>query len=442
MLMSVSDERWVLQQLDLWVEESLITPEAALILRGRLEARHTSSSGLGALMLGGVGALLVGVGLIVLISHNWDGFSRLQRLAFAFGPLLATQIWTGSLLLRGSPEPVWKIESAALLQTIAGGACIGLVSQIYHIGGEWTRFLLIWCLVSLPLVWALRARFVAVFYLLGIGVWALGQVSSVQSWYSSPFMYPLLLLCVWPYCPGFRFERVSSLLVRRALALSAAGGLAACSCYVSACSALSGVAPSGREESAGVWLMVLSASILSLVPLSKAALHESLNNKPHILLSGTGLLIYAFSATFIGSGEAFSRAALDGLSLPWGTVLIAIFVVLAGLAWRQGRWALLSLALIPLVPVFAAVSGLALSLLSTLHLAALGLALIVLDFFGRPASPRAGAMILTILISARMADSKFSLVTKGVVFIGAGMAFLVFNQIMSRRGRQNRRSAE
>jgi hypothetical protein len=32
-----------------------------------------------------------------------------------------------------------------------------------------------------------------------------------------------------------------------------------------------------------------------------------------------------------------------------------------------------------------------------------------------------------------MMDSKFSLVTKGLVFMGVGVAFLAFNQFMSRR---------
>ena len=438
--MSASNENWVLQQLDTWVGEGLISPEAARVLRGRLEARVGSSLGLGALMLGSVGALMVGVGLIVLISHNWDEFSRIQRLACAFVPLLAAQMWTGFLLGRGPIEPVWKLESAGLLQTMAVGACIGLVSQIYHIGGEWTRFLVVWCLLSLPMVWALRVRFVAVFYLLGIGVWALGQVKAAQSWYVSPVIYPVLLLGVWPYCPGFRFERVPGLLMRRALALSGAAGLAAIACYAVSKSALNTVGASERENGVVVWLLILSAAVLSLFPVKKAALNETLTHKPHVQLSGFFLIIYAFSATFIARGEACSRGALDGLSITWGKVLLFAFVALAGLAARQGRLALLALVVIPLVPLAAWISGVSLSLLSTLHLGALGLALIVLDFYGKPASPRVGAMLLTALISVRMADSKFSLVTKGTVFVCAGIAFLAFNHFMSRRSQQNGRS--
>ncbi len=434
--MSTSNESWVLQQLETWVGEGLITPEAARVLRGRLEARVVSSLGLGALMLGSVGALMVGVGLIVLISHNWDEFSRSQRLACAFFPLMAAQVWTGFLLGRGSIEPAWKLESAALLQTMAVGACIGLVSQIYHIGGEWTRFLLVWCILSLPLVWALRVRFVAVFYLLGIGVWALGQVEAAQSWHVSPVIYPVLLLGVWPYCPGFRFERAPGLLMRRAMALSAAAGLAAIACYAVAKSALNTLGASQRESAAVVWILILSAAVLSLFPVKKAALNETLTYKPQVQLSGFFLIIYAFSATFIGSGEELSRGALDGLSIIWGKVLLVTFVALAGFAARQGRVALLALVVIPLVPLAASASGLSLSLLSTLYLGALGLTLITLDFYRKPASPRVGALLLTALVSVRMADSKFSLVTKGTVFVCAGIAFLAFNHFMSRRSQQ------
>ena len=440
--MSVSNESWVLQQLDVWVGEGLLTPEAARVLRGRLEARVGSSRGLGALMLGGVGALLVGVGFIVLISHNWDEFSRIQRLACAFVPLLAAQIWTGLLLGRGPLEPVWKLESAALLQTMAVGACIGLVSQIYHIGGEWTRFLLVWCLLSLPVVWVLRVRFAAVFYLIGIGVWALGQVKIAQEWFSSPWIYPVLLLGVWPFCPGFRFERMPSLLMRRALALSGAAGLAACACHAASKSALNIPGSFERTNAAVMWLLILSAAVLGLFPLRKFASGESLKKKPHVQLSGFFLIMYAFSATFIASGEAFCRGALDALSIAWGKVLLLAFVALAGFAARQARLALLALVVIPLVPLAASALGVSLSLLATLHLAVLGLALIVLDFYGKPAAPRVGAILLTALISVRMADSQFSLVTKGTVFVCAGIAFLVFNHFMLRRNQQNGRLVE
>jgi hypothetical protein len=230
--------------------------------------------------------------------------------------------------------------------------------------------------------------------------------------------------------------------MRRALALSAAAGLAAIACYAVSKSALNTAGASARESAVVVWLLILSAAVLGLFPVNKAALNETLAWKPQVQLSGFFLIIYAFAATFIGSGEAFCRGAIDGLSIAWGRGMFLAFVLLSGLAARQGRFALLALVVIPLLPLAAWSSGAPLSLLSTLHLGVLGVVLIILDFYGKPAAPRMGAMLLSALISVRMADSKFSLVTKGTVFVCTGIAFLVFNHFMARRNQQNGRFVE
>ncbi|MEI6872756.1 MAG: DUF2157 domain-containing protein, partial [Verrucomicrobiota bacterium] len=390
-----------------------------------------SSGGLASLMMGIVGALLVGVGLIVLIGHNWDHFSRPMRLACAFGPLLLAQLWTGSLLRRGATEAAWKLESAALLQTLTTGACLALVSQIYHIGGTWTEFLLSWCLLTLPLVWAVRVRFVAVFYLLGIGAWSLGQMDSLAVWYLSPWMHPLLLLGLWPYCPGFRLENAPDLLLRWALTLCAISGITACSSY----STMSNGMAADHSGDASNWLPLLGIAGLCLFPLTKTGVAESLKAKPQVFLSALVLLSYAYVSTFIQNSAHFSAAAWTGVSLTWGRLLLLVFLAFATMAIRQGRFAVLSLGMIPLVPLLANVLPVSLSILFTVYLAAVGLTLIVLDFYGRPAAPRSGATILTILIFVRMADSQFSLLTKGLVFTGVGIAFLAFNQFMSVRKR-------
>ena len=433
--MKAPEQRWLLQQLEGWEAEGLLTADSARVLRKRFALQTDSSGSLASLMMGIVGALLVGVGLIVLISHNWDHFSRPMRLACAFGPLLLAQLWTGSLLRRGATEAAWKLESAALLQTLTTGACLALVSQIYHIGGTWTEFLLSWCLLTLQLVWALRVRFVAVFYLLGIGVWSLGQMDSLAVWYLSPWMHPLLLLAVWPYCPGFRFERAPDFFLRKALTISALSGITACSSYSYLYSTMtSGMAPD-HSWGAPNWLTMLGIGGLCVFPLTKTGVAEPLKAKPQVFLSALVLLSYAYVSTFMQNSADFSAAALTGISLTWGRLLLLVFAAFATVAIRQGRFAVLSLGMIPLVPLLATVLPVSLSSLFTVYLAAVGLTLIILDFYGRPASPRSGATILTILIFVRMADSQFSLLTKGLVFTGVGIAFLAFNHFMSVRKR-------
>ena len=102
--------------------------------------------------------MLVGTGLIAVIGYNWDDFGRGTRLMFAFLPLLLSQGFSAWVLARGSRIPAWVRETAGLLQVLAGGAAIAIVSQIYHLGGTWQDFLFWWILVSLPVLWAMRAH--------------------------------------------------------------------------------------------------------------------------------------------------------------------------------------------------------------------------------------------------------------------------------------------
>jgi hypothetical protein len=68
----------------------------------------------------------------------------------------------------------------------------------------------------------------------------------------------------------------------------------------------------------------------------------------------------------------------------------------------------------------------------TLHLLALGITLIVLEFSGRRGAPRLGAALLCVLLIARMFESELSLLAKGLAFIVIGVAFLAFNIAMGR----------
>lgn len=76
------------------------------------------------------------------------------------------------------------------------------------------------------------------------------------------------------------------------------------------------------------------------------------------------------------------------------------------------------------------------SWLVTLHLSVIGITLILLDFIGKRGASRLGALLLSVLIIARMADSHFSLLAKGLAFIAVGVAFLAFNFFVSRQPRQ------
>lgn len=437
--MSNSHQRWLLEQLPHWERDGLITADAARTLREQ-HAIDGSQPGLAQIVMGSLGALLIGAGLIAVIGYNWDDFSRPVRLLFAFLPLLLTQAFTFLVLQRGAAFAAWVRETAALLQAMAAGACIALVSQIYNLGGDWPDFLFWWFMLSLPLVWVLRSHSVAIFYLIAIAVWSVSQIDSGMSWQHSALIYPLLLLGLLPYWPGWQRKEPLSISVRWIMTISALVGLASAAVVVAQNSGDS----SRYDFETCLWLWMLTAAGIALFPLSQTGVEESIGRKPQMVLGSLWLLGYAMATTFHDVSENLPGGVSRALTLPWCWGLLVVLAVFVGLACSRRRWALLVIASAALLPLISSpfvqekggISSTVLPWLATLHLAVVGIALIVLDLIGKRGAPRLGALLLSVLIIARMADSDFSLLTKGLAFIAVGVAFLVFNFFMSRLHRQ------
>ena len=143
-----------------------------------------------------------------------------------------TQGFSFVVLKKGGGAAAWVRETAALLQALATGACIALVSQIYNLGGEWPDFLFWWFMLSLPLAWVLRSHSVAIFYLIAIAAWSVHQVDPGRPWHDSPLLYPLLVLGLLPYWPSWpkRTDLPNSVL--QMLCISAIFCLGRLACFV------------------------------------------------------------------------------------------------------------------------------------------------------------------------------------------------------------------
>lgn len=430
--MNTSHQRWLLEQLPQWEREGLLTADAARTLRER-NAVDDSQPGLAQIVMGALGALLIGTGLITVIGYNWDDFSRPVRLLFAFLPLLITQIFSFRELQRGAASTAWVRETAALLQALATGACIAIVSQIYNLGGDWPDFLFWWLILSLPLVWVLRSHAVAIFYLIGIAVWSVNQAEHWDAWYHSALLYPVLLLGLAPFWPGWppRWQLGGALQWVGTLSLCA--GLAAAADSSVSLRMHSSYVAFGSL----VWLWTLTASALLLLPFKADASSDKRRLYPHVTVSGFILLALSFATSF----SDFSSGTLSKLemvlTMPWAWGCLTLVGLFALPAIRQQRWALLGVSSLSLSPLLALLAGSRaepiLPWLMTLHLLGLGILLIVLELAGRRGAPRLGATLICVLIIARMFESEFSLLIKGLVFIAVGVAFLAFNILMSRQ---------
>ncbi|HYA80006.1 MAG TPA: DUF2157 domain-containing protein, partial [Methylocystis sp.] len=165
---------WLHEQLPGLVSDGTLTAEAAQNLRRRYGEAQPGRGLQAAALFGVLGAVLVGGGIILLLAHNWDNFSRTARAALSFAPLVLAQALAAWALWRESESVAWR-EGAGAFLTLAIGASIALVAQTYNIGGDLGDFLLTWTLLALPVAYLLRATIPAILYLFGITAWSGAQ---------------------------------------------------------------------------------------------------------------------------------------------------------------------------------------------------------------------------------------------------------------------------
>jgi uncharacterized membrane protein len=149
------------------------------------------------LIFGILGSVLVGLGIILIIAHNWDNFSRLTKAFFAFIPIITGQMICAYALLKHKKNTLWK-ESGSIFLFFAIGAAMALISQIYHLPGDLGDFVFTWMILSLPLIYLLKSSGTSLFYITGITFYA----CEVGYWsYNNevPWLYWALFAAVIPY---------------------------------------------------------------------------------------------------------------------------------------------------------------------------------------------------------------------------------------------------
>lgn len=134
-----------------WVSGGIISSDQADRIRAFEDAKPERSWILSGILL--LGTFIVGVGVISIIAANWENIPDALKLAGDFAILgglayLTAKFWT---------EQKWAVFDATLSAfMIAVVASIGLISQIFHTGGQLHQALFLWCGLTLaPSLFAL-----------------------------------------------------------------------------------------------------------------------------------------------------------------------------------------------------------------------------------------------------------------------------------------------
>lgn len=127
------------------------------------ESSHSSSIALWA--FGGMGAFAIIVGLISVIAANWgqvpDWMKLGADLVVCLG-LAAALYW--NVTKHDGQEKLWIRELLVVLYYGFVLASMALIGQTYQLGGTVESLLLVWTLVTLPLVLLARGRFIALLW--------------------------------------------------------------------------------------------------------------------------------------------------------------------------------------------------------------------------------------------------------------------------------------
>lgn len=145
------------QEVEHWHDEGLVDASLAERLLARYDGQDGPARSKIAVTLSFLGALLIGIGMIVFVASNWDVIPGAAKL----GGLLAAMVlsYWGGFRLRYVGESYHGTGNALLfLGVLLYGANLFLVAQAMHINAEAPSLLVLWAIGVLPLGWLLESR--------------------------------------------------------------------------------------------------------------------------------------------------------------------------------------------------------------------------------------------------------------------------------------------
>jgi uncharacterized membrane protein len=131
----------------------------------------SSSDGRINLVFAILGTILVSLGIILVVAHNWDQLPRFIKISFAFLPVLIGQGLCVLALKKYPAKKVWR-ECSSVFLFFAVGACIAMISQVYHIPSSGGTFVFTWMLLVFPLIYLMRSAITSLLYIVGITAFA------------------------------------------------------------------------------------------------------------------------------------------------------------------------------------------------------------------------------------------------------------------------------
>jgi uncharacterized membrane protein len=199
---------WVRGEIAKWTTEGLISGSQAEVLTSRYPVTGTGLPW-GTIIFSSLGAVIVGLGAILLLAYNWDEIPKTGKLTIILAAVAGVHA-VGLKLFLGDGRYRALGEGISLLGSMLFGAGIFLVAQIYHIDEHFPNAFLIWGVGGLVLGAVLPSIPQSILAVVLLTVW--GGMERIE--FDSPmWLAPLLMVLVLAPQAYLRKSRVLAAVV-------------------------------------------------------------------------------------------------------------------------------------------------------------------------------------------------------------------------------------
>ncbi len=431
--MNIKAVQWLYQELPGLVSKGVLAQSAADKLHEHYgEIRGADRKWFIIILCSVLGAILIGLGIILLFAHNWEELSRPARAVLSLLPLIVGQALAVWVIVK-RPESQALKEGVATFLSLMVGASLALIAQTYNIPNDTPAFILTWMLLIVPLVYFMEATIPAVIYVIGIASWA------GYFWYE-----PLKGFCFWPLLavviPHFIWSLKQEKYTIRVAILALVMAVGVC---VGAGFTL------GRTWG-GSWIVIHSSLITLFYLLGAWEFKDCSTNwqRPFQVLGGLGIFILMFFLTFRFPWESITGRYSYGVNeiSTWSAVpdhLLTFLLVGGALLMffqyaKREDWMRTCFGALPLLALigyaFCGTSAVFPMLLFNGYLLFVSVFRLMTGIrTNNLGVVNTGMLMLSFLVLARFFDSDINFIVKGLVFIVIGIGFLVTNVVILRR---------
>lgn len=414
------------------IDNGVLTTDAANNIRSYYLRKEQQQPQKLNIVFGILGSTLVGLGIILMVAHNWDTLPKFIKLLGAFLPVIAGQLLCGYTLFKKADDNAWRESSASFL-FFAVGACIALVAQVYHIPGNLASFLLTWMLLCFPLIYIMSSSMVSLLYLVGITAFGVEDGYGYRAG-ETYYYWGLMLLVVLHYLQSIKRDSASNFVIflHWFIALS----LTICL----------GTVSSKNATLMPIAYMSLFAAFYLLGTMPWLGFKRLLTNA-YLIIGSLGTMVILLALSFEGvwqelsSGNIFSSLSLAETVAVVLTTAAAGILLYLQLRNRNGA---------PINPVgflfiiFIGIFFLGLAQPFT-GVVLMNLLVLAAAIFTIQRGQRLqhigilnyGLLLIAVLVACRFFDTDISFVVRGLMFVTVGAGFFIANSRFAKKRKEH-----